>query len=27
MLLEALIDHDLQSGDIRITKFAYDFYP
>lgn len=27
MLLEALIDHDLQSGDIRITKFSYDFYP
>lgn len=27
MLIEALIDHDLQSRDIFITKFSYEFYP
>jgi len=27
MLLEALIDHDLQSRDILITKFTYEFFP
>ncbi len=27
MLLEALLDHDLQSRDIVITKFTYEFYP
>lgn len=27
MLVEALIDHDVQSGDIRITKFAYEYHP
>lgn len=27
MLLEALVDHDLQSRDILITKFSYEFFP
>jgi len=27
MLIEALLHHDLQSHDIVITKFAYEFYP
>lgn len=26
MLIEAFLDHDLQSHDIVITKFAYEFY-
>lgn len=27
MLIEAFLDHDIQSNDITITKFSYEFYP
>jgi hypothetical protein len=26
MLVEAFLDHNLESGDIVITKFSYEYY-